>query len=244
MPITSVLSSRAGIGQFAPTIATFNEEYDEMIRDCEVLIYLTPLPIAILKDLDWNSVKHWALVFKYDNRTILFELVNLTGSMVGGLIKPSWRDFDENNVSIFSNEVSLGTIKTSPREVYIAAKDHPMNETNYHVRNNNCQEWVLIMLDKVDLLNLKNYTNIEEAQKLGMMAQIFGWAKSILSKKDEQENNSDDVRPDIQTLMEIVEQKGLRPLKADGVLLPASVGSMHYFSQKKYYLAKKGNKFF
>ena len=83
---------------------------------------MTPLPVAILKDLDWNSVKHWALVFKYDNRTILFELVNLTGSMVGGLIKPSWRDFDENNVSIFSNEVSLGTIKTSPREVYLAGK--------------------------------------------------------------------------------------------------------------------------
>ena len=122
MPITSVLSSQAGIGQFAPTVATFNEEYDEKIRDCEVLIYLTPLPVAILKDLDWNSVKHWALVFKYDNRTILFELVNLTGSMVGGLIKPSWRDFDENNVSIFSNEVSLGTIKTSPREVYLAGK--------------------------------------------------------------------------------------------------------------------------
>ena len=114
-----------------------------------------------------------------------------------------------------------------------------MNETNYHVRNNNCQEWVLIMLDKVDLLNLKNYTNIEEAQKLGMMAQIFGWAKSILSKKDEQENNSDDVRPDIQTLMEIVEQKGLRPLKADGVLLPASVGSMHIFHKKKLFSKKR-----
>ena len=111
-----------------------------------------------------------------------------------------------------------------------------MNETNYHVRNNNCQEFVLIMLDKVDLLNLKNYNNIEEAQKLGMMTQIFGWAKSILSKKnDEQENNSDqDVRPDIQTLMEIVEQKGIRPLKADGVLLPASVGSKNYIFRKKF----------
>ena len=114
-----------------------------------------------------------------------------------------------------------------------------MNETNYHVRNNNCQEWVLIMLDKVDLLNLKNYTNIEEAQKLGMMTQIFGWAKSILSRnKDEQESTSEEVRPDIQTLMEIVEQKGIRPLKADGVLLPASVGSMNYylFFQKYSYL--------
>ena len=124
-----------------------------------------------------------------------------------------------------------------------------MNETNYHVRNNNCQEWVLIMLDKVDLLNLKNYTNIEEAQKLGMMTQIFGWAKSILSRnKDEQESTSEEVRPDIQTLMEIVEQKGIRPLKADGVLLPASVGSMNYylFFQKYSYLyiisKKVGNK--
>ena len=112
-----------------------------------------------------------------------------------------------------------------------------MNETNYHVRNNNCQEWVLIMLDKVDLLNLKNYTNIEEAQKLGMMAQIFGWAKSILSRnKDEQDTTTDEVRPDIQTLMEIVEQKGIRPLKADGVLLPASVGSMNFQKYSYVYI--------
>ena len=112
-----------------------------------------------------------------------------------------------------------------------------MNETNYHVRNNNCQEWVLIMLDKVDLLNLKNYTNIEEAQKLGMMTQIFGWAKSILSRnKDEQESTSEEVRPDIQTLMEIVEQKGIRPLKADGVLLPASVGSMNFQKYSYVYI--------
>ena len=112
-----------------------------------------------------------------------------------------------------------------------------MNETNYHVRNNNCQEWVLIMLDKVDLLNLKNYTNIEEAQKLGMMTQIFGWAKSILSRnKDEQDTTTDEVRPDIQTLMEIVEQKGIRPLKADGVLLPASVGSMNFQKYSYVYI--------
>ena len=118
-----------------------------------------------------------------------------------------------------------------------------MNETNYHVRNNNCQEWVLIMLDKVDLLNLKNYTNIEEAQKLGMMTQIFGWAKSILSRnKDEQDTTTDEVRPDIQTLMEIVEQKGIRPLKADGVLLPASVGSMT-FQKYSYIISKKCNIF-
>ena len=125
-----------------------------------------------------------------------------------------------------------------------------MNETNYHVRNNNCQEWVLIMLDKVDLLNLKNYTNIEEAQKLGMMTQIFGWAKSILSRnKDEQDTTTDEVRPDIQTLMEIVEQKGIRPLKADGVLLPASVGSMNvqkysYIISKKCNIFKKFHYFF
>ena len=103
--------------QFAPTIATFNEEFDQKIRDCEVSIYLTPL-LDLTPILDWNSTKHWALVFKYDNRTILFELVNSTGSKKGGWIEPSWREFDENDENI----ISLETIKTSPREVYLAGE--------------------------------------------------------------------------------------------------------------------------
>ena len=105
-----------------------------------------------------------------------------------------------------------------------------MNETKYHARNNNCQKWVLIMLEKVEIL----YQN----QKLGMLTLIFNWVKSILSmKNDEQENNSDqDVRPDIQTLMKIVEQKGIRQLKEDGVLLP----SMHYIFSNKNTLQKFG----
>lgn len=225
MPIFSASSSGSAVGQFAPTVATFNEEYDEMVRECEVLIYLTPLPIAILKDLDWNSVKHWALVFKYDNRTILFELVNLTGSMVGGLIKPSWTDFQGGDKGMFSSEVSLGKIKTSPREVYLTAKNHPMNDTKYHVKNNNCQEWVMIMLDLVDLLNLKN---IEEIEQVQVKNKFLEWLKAmvpVLPMKSQSCESDCQVRPNTQKLLEIVEQKGIRPLKDDGYMLSSSVGS-------------------
>ena len=172
-------------GRYAPSVATFEEEFDDKVRDCEVLIYLSVLEdTPIVKYLDWDSLKHWALAFRYGNRTILFQLVNPTGELVGGLIRPSWEDSKGGHY--FSKEVSLGKIQISPRQVYIAAKNHPMNDTIYHAKNNNCQEWVMTLLAMFD--------------------------KKLLLK---------------------MEQKGIKPIKDDGMLLPRSVGSkIQEFSQK------------
>ena len=190
--MSSSISSLNG-GRYAPSIATFKEEFDDEVRDCEVLIYLSVLEdTPIVKYLDWDSLKHWALAFRYGNRTILFQLVNPTGELVGGLIKPSWEDSKRghNNhsttSSCFSKEVSLGKIKTSPRKVYNSAKNHPMNGTIYHAKNNNCQEWVMTLLAMFD--------------------------KKLLLK---------------------MEQKGIKPIKDDGMLLPRSVGSKIQESSQK-----------
>ena len=91
---------------------------------------------------------------------------------------PSWEDSKRGHSSCFSKEVSLGKIQISPRQVYISAKNHPMNDTVYHAKNNNCQEWVMTLLAMFD--------------------------KKLLLK---------------------MEQKGIKPIKDDGMLLPSSVGS-------------------
>ena len=44
----------------------------------------------------------------------------------------------------------MGNINVSPKFVNKAAKCHEMNYQEYHAVDNNCQNWVIILLDEVD----------------------------------------------------------------------------------------------
>ena len=66
-----ICRSRAG------SSGTFKEEYDSKERICEVFLYFNPLGENIcLEYLYWNYIKHWAVVFQYNNRTILYWKTN------------------------------------------------------------------------------------------------------------------------------------------------------------------------
>ena len=80
---------------------SFPEEFDDTTRSCNVSIYLTPLQRAkaIARKLD--SAKHWAVIFEFDNRRILFEMTHEGGKKYGP-IKPNWRDFAKSDEKLFS----------------------------------------------------------------------------------------------------------------------------------------------
>ena len=75
---------------------SFQVEFDDTTRSCKVSIYLTP---GQARSLD--SAKHWAVIFEFDNRRILFEMTHEGGKKYGP-IKPNWRDFAKSDEKLFS----------------------------------------------------------------------------------------------------------------------------------------------
>ena len=88
---------------------SFQEEYDNSTRFCKVSIYLTPLERAKAMARYLDSAKHWAVIFDFDNRQILFEITH-EGGKKSGPIKPKWIDFANSVGKPFSKVIVETTL--------------------------------------------------------------------------------------------------------------------------------------
>ena len=130
----------------------FANEYDDFTRDCEVSLFLSHLSDYVKSVVDWDYVKHWALLFEFDNRSVVYEMTNPEGRKTSGKITPRWYHFDGSGLRshLFDKYVKLGSVNTSPKVINGFARKHPMNGTEYHAKDNNCQEWAKFLLNQID----------------------------------------------------------------------------------------------
>ena len=98
---------------------SFLPEYDQLERKCRVSIYLTPVARATSFAKFKDSAKHWALIFDFGNRQILYEMSNPAQTVKGGPIKPSWRHFSDDNQSFFSKTSQLGKSVLNQRSEWL-----------------------------------------------------------------------------------------------------------------------------
>lgn len=122
----------------------FKEEYDSKKRLAKVGLLLSNFvdcPIMTIDNI--FALKHWALLFSFDNRTILYEAVQVEEKLV-----PTWRDVD---VQLADKVFPIGEIKISPEEInhYAGA----MKESIYNVLENNCQTWAMKLLEELGFNN-------------------------------------------------------------------------------------------
>jgi hypothetical protein len=92
--------------------------------------------------------KHWAVVFKFDNREIVYEILQEKNDAGKSIIIPKWSDKAENG--LFSNFYDLKKVQTSPKHLRELADSVKYNGKEYNVFIKNCQEWAKEFLEKVD----------------------------------------------------------------------------------------------
>jgi hypothetical protein len=128
--------------------SSFAKEYDSQIRSC--IFYVIVEPIKKIRNwLNHESAQHWALVVKFDNRTIRYELIPDSQ----GIIRPCWSNIIKSDSSDSSEQkwYHVGKMDTiSPKILHEIAESHGMNQTKYSPVNNNCQHWVCHLLNRVD----------------------------------------------------------------------------------------------
>jgi hypothetical protein len=118
------------------------EEFDEKER--EATVYLV-LRITDRVKIDWEIFNHWGLVVDFGNRKICYEIAKHDTCAI---ISPRWSSFVPPESS--SKEIELGTVTTSPAAVREKARTNRLSYKKYNVLNQNCQEWVEIMLKSMD----------------------------------------------------------------------------------------------
>ena len=107
----------------------FQEEYDEKFRNCEVVLFLTPCNAPISRFLEWYSGKHWAILFKFDNRDILHELVTSASWTQTGEIRKTWTDFKGQD-RLLARKICIGSLVISPKKINDIANNHSLNDQN------------------------------------------------------------------------------------------------------------------
>jgi hypothetical protein len=110
--------------------------------------------------LDWACCKHWAVIVKFDNRTLAYEITQIKDGKIDR-ITPVWTEYHNNGR--FDKMIFLGTIKTSPQAVWNLAGKNSHNGEAYNTVTNNCQEWAkeLLAVMDTDLLKALNTNDIK-----------------------------------------------------------------------------------
>jgi hypothetical protein len=112
--------------------------------------------------IDFTIFKHWGLVIDFGNREICYEIIKCTE---GSIITPIWRPFV--SPGSFNKMIELGPVRTSPAEVREKARTNRLSYKKYNLVNQNCQEWVEIMLKSMNSENLQERLKEENIKSLG-----------------------------------------------------------------------------
>ena len=133
-------SSLSLTGSLFNFLKTFDEETDNLVRNCKVFIDFED----IIPNQN-GTFSHWAAIFQFEDRTVRYEMVRQ-----GDKLRPSWFELFLG-FSKREKIVEIGQLQISPRFIYESARDLDMNYTKYHAMLNNCQDWVMNLLDAVGL---------------------------------------------------------------------------------------------
>ena len=119
--------------------STFHEEYDERVRPCFVTLRLESHG-NWLNPLNRQSKHNWALLFNFDNRSVLYEASNRNGNLA-----PTWKECHGERLKKFKK---LGNIQVSPKKIYEKARFHPLNGSRFTEKQS--QNWILQLLHGIE----------------------------------------------------------------------------------------------
>ena len=111
------------------------------MRRADVYILLSKLEGL---GLDWACCKHWAVIVKFDNRTIAYEIEQVKDESGISRITPKWSHL--KNTGKFGSMIRLGEVMTSPQIVRYMAAENSYNQAKYDFVFKNCQEWARKLL--------------------------------------------------------------------------------------------------
>jgi hypothetical protein len=120
----------------------FKPEYDNHVRTAKVSVLLSLLGFW---GFDFACCKHWAIIFKFDNRTIRYEITAIPDDKGVSKITPQWHD-DDTPEGKFNRMIELGNVETSPLKLHEIGKTNRLNYKEYTLLHGNCQEWAKDML--------------------------------------------------------------------------------------------------
>ena len=116
---------------------TFNEEFDERIRPCFVTLRLE----SHGQWFSQQSKHNWALLFNFDNRSVMYEASNRNGNLA-----PTWKEcHGQERMKKFRK---LGQIQVSPKKIYEKARSHPLNGSRFTEKQS--QNWILQLLHGIE----------------------------------------------------------------------------------------------
>ena len=117
--------------------STFNEEFDERIRTCFVTLRLE----SHGQWFNQQSKHNWALLFNFDNRSVMYEASNRNGNLA-----PTWKEcHGQERMKKFRK---LGQIQVSPKKIYEKARSHPLNGSRFTEKQS--QNWILQLLHGIE----------------------------------------------------------------------------------------------
>ncbi|CAL4088069.1 unnamed protein product, partial [Meganyctiphanes norvegica] len=121
-------------------------DMDSKSRKCKV--WLWTRPIGGREDEE-RTHRHWAMVFEWEDKAATYEALN-----THGYIDPKWFDdkpsdsdkrWDDRTIEL------IGTYMFSPQEVNEAAKNNRLNCCQFSYGHVNCQHWVTVLGEDLDI---------------------------------------------------------------------------------------------
>ena len=103
----------------------FNEEYDSMVRNCEVLVHFE---IGNREHVGFTR-SSWAIIFDFGGRNIKYELVDRTN----GLISPIWMDLGRNSSILYKST----KVQFSYKKVRLLEKKNKKSYYNFRSEKSN-----------------------------------------------------------------------------------------------------------
>ena len=123
------------------------EESDDIIRECEIVLYTKPVEFSLIASLllsimrlrDSIYFQKWFLVARFprDNRLFTFEAIENESGHIEALRTTGSTPADPKE------KVVVGTVRTSPQKLLTLAQEHPYNGTRAPIWASlkKCQDW-------------------------------------------------------------------------------------------------------
>ena len=128
------------------------EEVNEESLDCLVFILFrakqNPLAKGIRRFADLPKFEHWALGFQFTpGKLILVEMSNQNMIVIPRYVPETNKSYLECQ---FDYVKELDHIYISPKKIHDIVSNHPDNSTNYKWVSNDCQTYVIKVMDAID----------------------------------------------------------------------------------------------
>ena len=137
-------------------------ETNEETSDCLVFILFRAKQNVLAKGIrrfaDLPKFEHWALGFQFSpGRLILVEMSNRNMTVIPRYIPETNQSYLECQ---FDHVKELEHVHISPKKIHDIVATHPDNSTNYKWVSNDCQTYVIKVMDAIDPKLVKKLNEI------------------------------------------------------------------------------------